>query len=134
VGRLKNIYKIFNEKKTSLTHSSRLYSHVPTYNYSTAALSIHNTYLTYLPQSSSLHSSHPSFEPARDTIQIATVDFQDRLATSGIEPGSPAWEYSTLPSELTDARKNTSIFSKSVVNVRVHFKLLFHLSSYIIKI
>ena len=53
---------------------------------------------------------------------------------SGIEPGPPAWESSTLTNEPPNARKNTSMFSTYIVNIRVHCMLHFHLISFIIKI
>ena len=60
----------------------------------------------YLPQSSILHLS--SFMS---------------LAEAGIEPGSSAWESSTLTSEPLDARRNTDFFYIHIGNIRVHCML-----------
>ena len=70
----------------------------------------------------------------RTCMQQLQLDLQPPPPASGIKPRPPAWESSTLPSEPLDVRKNTSMFSIYIVNIRVHFMLHFHLTSFIIKI
>ena len=64
----------------------------------------------------------------------ATTTFTTLSPTCGIEPGPPAWESSTLPSEPQDVRKHRVIFSTYILNIRVRCVLHFHLFSFIIKI
>jgi hypothetical protein len=74
----------------------------------------------------------PFSEPARDSYKPAT--FMTRSPTPGIEPGPPAWESSTLPSEPLDVRKDTSIFWTYIVSIHVQCMLHFHLSTFITEI
>ena len=52
----------------------------------------------------------------------------------GIEPGPPAWESSTLPSEPPDVHWNMSLFLTSIVNIHAYCMLHSHPFSFIIKI
>ena len=127
-----------------MAHSSRKDSHIylPLHS-STAASSLphfrtcihthtptqHNT-TQHTPQHSSLYISRPLYRTCTQQIQL---NLQPPSPASGIEPGPPAWESSTLTSEPRDVRKNTSMFSIYIVNIRVHCMLHFHLTSFIIK-
>jgi len=50
-----------------------------------------------------------SFGPGTAQYKPATTTFKTPSPTSGIEPGPPAWESSTLTSEPLDVARNDSI-------------------------
>jgi hypothetical protein len=124
VGEFKITYKMFNNKKI---RGSLLALGLPCLSFPLLHDCLFFNSFTYLPHCTPLITS---FEPARDTTEIATTKFMT-LATSGIEPGPPAWESSTLPNEPLDARKKKSLFSTHIVNIRAHCMLPFQLFSFI---
>jgi len=57
----------------------------------------------------------------------------NQLQRPGIEPGPAAWESDTLARSHTTSYLTPLFFSTYIVNIRVHFTLIFHLFPFIIK-
>jgi len=71
----------------------------------------------------------PGFHPHAEPVILTFMS----LAASGIKPGPSVLEYSTLPTELRNARKNAYLFLTYIIKVHLHFMLNFNLSPFIIK-
>jgi hypothetical protein len=120
------IYKIFNLKKNIRGSLLALGLDSPSLLGTTSSLLLCN------PPASSYHFT--SLHSSRTFSESATTTVKTPSSLLGIEPGPPAWESSTLPSEPLDVRKNTSIFWTSIVNVHAHCMLHSYPFSFISKI
>jgi hypothetical protein len=120
------IYKMFNVAKS--VRGSPLALGLPCLSFA----QLHG----FLALTTFTHLQHQTqhFTALFTSSKLATTIFMALSPSSGIEPGPPAWESSTLPSEPLDVRKNKPIFSTYIVNIHVHCILQFHLSYFIIKI
>ena len=120
------IYKMFNVAKN--VRGSLLALGLPCLSFALLHGFLALTTLTHLQHQTQHFTALCTFST------FATTIFMTLSPSSGIEPGPPAWESSTLPSEPLDVRKNMSIFSTYIVNIHAQCMWNFHLSSFIVKI